>query len=80
MASIETWKQKSGIEIDEVDFDGDAHAFKIYFENVHVLTVFAFSPEETVNIRASLNAGEDVRDWEDGNGVSVGTHIKHAWR
>jgi len=75
MISIETWKQKNGIEIDEVEFDYDAYAFEIYVDGRHVVTIYADSPEQTDKIRASLNANEDVRDWEDGNGHCVGTLI-----
>lgn len=75
MASIRTWQQKNGIEIDEVEFDGDAHAFEVCVDSRHVVTIYADSPEQTDNIRASLNANEDVRGWEDGSGHNIGTLI-----
>ena len=75
MISIRTWKQENGIEIDESYYDVDAHAFAISADGRHVVTIYADSPEQTDNIRASLNANEDVRDWEDGNGHCVGTLI-----
>jgi len=76
MASIRNWKQRDGIEIDEVEFDGDRHAFKIYVDGKHVVTICADSSEQTEDMRSSLDAGEDVRDWEDGNGHCVATVIR----
>ena len=75
MISIRTWKQENGIEIDEVEFDGDWVAFEIAYDGRHVVTIYVDSPEQTEDIRASLDAGEDVRDWEDGNGNCVGELI-----
>jgi len=75
MISIRTWKQKNGIEIDEIEYHGDAHAFEICVDGKHVVTVYANSPEDTEIIRASLNADEDVRDWENGYGICIGTLI-----
>ena len=75
MASIRTWKQESGMEIDEVEFCDDAHAFEIYVDGRHVVTIYPDSPEQSEAMRASLDAGEDVRDWEDGDGNNVGTLI-----
>ncbi len=75
MASIRTWMQRTEIEIVEVDFDGDAHAFEIYVDGRRITTVYADTPEQTEDMRAGLDAGEDVKDWEDGNGNSVGTLI-----
>lgn len=75
MISIRTWKQENGIEIDEVEFDGDAHAYGICVDGRNVVTIYADSPEDTEDIRAALDAGEDVREWEDGNGRSIGTLI-----
>ncbi len=75
MRRIGTWEQKSGIEIDEIVFDGKRDAFVIYNSNKHITTIYADSPEQTEEMRGSLNAGEDVRDWEDGAGHCVGTLI-----
>ena len=69
------WVQANGIVIEEVEFDGDRHAFEIYADGRHVVTIYADSPEQTEDMRAGLNSGEDVRDWEDGNGQCVGTLI-----
>lgn len=44
MISIRTWKQENGIEIDEVELDGDRHAFEIAYDGRHVVTVYADSP------------------------------------
>lgn len=76
MASIRTWKQRNGIQIDEVDFYGDIHAFKILVNGRTVVTISADSPEDTYDIREALDANEDVRDWEDGNGNNVGMLIR----
>ena len=70
-----TWKQANGIEIDEVILLGDAYAYKVYADGKHVVTLYANTPEEAEEIRTSLNAGEDVKDWEDGNGNKVGVLI-----
>ena len=70
-----TWAQP-GMEIDEVEFDGDRHAFEICVNGNHVVTVYADSPEQTEDMRAALDAGEDVRDWEDGLGNNVGLLIR----
>ena len=75
MASIETWKQKNGIEIDEVDYDGDHYVFDVYVDGKHVVTIYPYSPEDTENIRIALNLGEDVRDFENGHGCNVGALI-----
>jgi len=76
MASIRTWKQRNGIEIDEAEYDGDVHAYEIAYDGRHVVTIFSATPEDTEDLRARLDAGEDVRDWEDGNGNCVGTLIR----
>ena len=76
MASIRTWQQTSGIEIDEVELDGDRHAFEIAYDGRHVVTVYADSPEDTEHMRACLDLGGSVRDWDDGNGNCVGTLIR----
>lgn len=75
MATIKTWKQKNGIEIDEVEFDGDWVPFELRVDGRHVVTIYVDSPEQAEDMRARLDAGEDVRDWEDGNGNFVGTLI-----
>lgn len=69
------WGQKNGIEIDEWTFGSDAHAFKIYVDGRHVVTIYADTLEQTDDMRARLDAGEDVRDWEDDSGRSVRTLI-----
>lgn len=69
------WVQANGIVVEEVGFDGDRHAFEIYADGRHVVTIYSDSPSETENIRDNLNAGDDVRDWEDGEGNCVGTLI-----
>lgn len=75
------WIQSSGVEIWEIEHDNDTCAYEIAYDGRHVVTtIYADSPEQTEEMRARLNAGEDVRDWEDGNGVSVGTYIIHARR
>lgn len=61
---IKTWNQ-NGMTIYEVDFDGDRHAFEIYVDGMRVVTIYADSPEQTEDVRAILDAGGDVRDWED---------------
>ena len=76
MASIRTWQQKNGIEIDEVEHDGDRHAFEVRVDGKHVVTVYADSPEDTEDIRARLDDGHNVRCWDDGNGNCVGTLIR----
>ena len=75
MASIRNWKQRDGIEIDEVEFDGDRHAFEVCVDGKHVVTVYADSPEDTEDMRASLDDGDNVRCWENGNGICIGTLI-----
>lgn len=75
MAAIKTWQQKNGIEIDEVEFDGDTHAYEICVDGRHVVTIYTGTPEDTEVIRARLNANEDVRDWEYGSGHNIGTLI-----
>lgn len=76
MARIKTWQQKNGIEIDEVEFDGDAHAFEMSVNGKHVVTIYTYTRESTEDRRVRLDAGEDVRDWWDCNGNSVWTLIK----
>jgi len=70
------WMLPSGIEIIDKELDGDRHAFEIYVDGKNVVTICADSPEQSEAMRASLDAGEDVRDWEDGNGNCVGTLIR----
>jgi len=69
------WIQPSGVEIIEVDYDHEAHAYEISYDGRHVVTIYTDTPEDTEVIRARLNADEDVRDWEDGNGRCIGTLI-----
>jgi len=75
MASIRNWKQRDGIEIDEVEFDGDRHAFEVCVDSKHVVTVYADTPEDTEGMRASLDDGDNVGCWENGNGICIGTLI-----
>ena len=69
------WMQPSGVEIIEAEYDHDAHAYEISYDGRHVVTIYTGTPEDTEVIRARLNADEDVRDWEDGNGRCIGTLI-----
>ena len=59
MAIIRTWQQTSGIEIDEVEFDGDRHAFEVCVDGRHVVTIYPDTLEDTEDIRSRLNANED---------------------
>ena len=70
------WIQSSGVEIWEMEFNDDAHAFAIAYDGRHVVTVYADSPENTYDLREALDANEDVRDWEDGDGNNVGMLIR----
>ena len=70
-----TWTQ-NGIEIDEVELDGDRHAFEMSVNGRHVVTIYTYTREGTEDRRVRLDAGEDVRDWWDCNGNSVWTLIK----
>ena len=76
MASIRSWQQTSGIEIDEVELDGDRHAFEVCVDSKHVVTVYADSLEDTEDIRARLDDGHNVRCWEDDNGINIETLIR----
>lgn len=69
------WMQPSGVEIIEAEYDHDAHAYEMSYDGRHVVTIYTGTPEDTEVIRARLNADEDVRDWEDGNGRCIGTLI-----
>jgi len=69
------WMMPSGVEIIEVEFDHDAHAYEIAYDGRHVVTIYTDTAEDTEAMRARLNAGEDVWDWEDGNGNCVGKLI-----
>ena len=69
------WMMPSGVEIIEVEYDSDMYAFKLCVDGKHVVSIYADSPEQTEGIRAGLNACEDVRDWSDGSGRSIGTLI-----
>jgi hypothetical protein len=69
------WMQPSGVEIIEAEYDHDAHAYEISYDGRHVVTIYTGTPEDTEVIRARLNADEDVRDWEDGNGRCIGALI-----
>ena len=69
------WKQINGIEIDEVILLGDAHAYEVYVDGNHVVTIYAETPEEIDDIATHLNEGHDVRDLDDGYGNNVGTLI-----
>jgi hypothetical protein len=69
------WMQPSGVEIIEAEYDNDAHAYEMAYDGRHVVTIYTGTPEDTEVIRARLNADEDVRDWEDGNGRCIGTLI-----
>ena len=70
------WIQSSGVEIWEMEFNDDAHAFAIAYDGRHVVTVYADSPKDTEAMRASLDDGDDVRDWENGTGICIGTLIR----
>jgi len=76
MVAIKTWQQPSGIEIDEVELDGDRHAFEVCVDGKHVVTVYADSLEDTEDIRDRLDGGHNVRCWEDGNGISIESLIR----
>ena len=78
MASIRTWKQSNRIEINEVEFDGGANAFEVTFRGKPVVTMHADTPGQSKDMRASLDDGEDVRDWVDADGISVGTLLFYA--
>ena len=69
------WTQPSGVRITEIEYDYDAHAFEISYKGLRIVTIYAQSPEGTLAIRTRLDAGDDVRGWEDGNGNCVGTLI-----
>jgi hypothetical protein len=69
------WMQPSGVEIIEAEYDHDAHAYEMAYDGRHVVTIYTDTLKDTEVIRACLNAGEDVRDWEDGNGRCIGTLI-----
>ena len=84
MASIRTWKQSNGIQIDEVEHDGDAHAFAVSANGKHLITIYADTPGQSSDMRACLDDGDDVREWEDGYGVSIemlmiGLIAKEKW-
>ena len=70
-----TWAQP-GMEIDEVELDGARHAFEMSVNGRHIVTIYTGSPGNTYAIREALDAGEDVRDWEDGDGNNVGMLIR----
>jgi len=72
---LKVWVQSSGIEIWEIEHDNDTCAYGIAYDGKHVVTIYPDSPEQSEEMRASLDAGEDVRDWEDELGNSVGTLI-----
>ena len=69
------WMQPSGVEVIEVEYDSDMYAYKVSVDGKHVITIYADTPEQTEDMRVGLDAGEDVRDWEDGNGRSIKTLI-----
>ena len=84
MAKVRTWKQSNGIQIDEVEYDGDAHAFAVSANGKHLISIYADTPRQSSDMRACLDADEDVREWEDGYGVSVemlmiGLIAKEEW-
>ena len=55
--------------------ESDMYAYKVSVDGRHVVTIFPATPEDTEDVRAGLDAGEDVRDWEDRNGNCLGTLI-----
>ena len=73
---LNVWVQSSGIEIWEIEHDNDTCAYGIAYDGRHVVTIYPDSPEQSEEMRAALDAGEDVRDWEDELGNSVGTLIR----
>ena len=65
------WIQPSGIWIVESEFDGGRHSFEITYDDMYIDTIYADTPEEIEDISARLNAEEDVREWDDGFGISL---------
>ena len=66
------WKFENGIEVYEVEFDFDLHAFKVYNEENFLGTVFPDSIENMESMIEELDDGKDLISghWEDGRGNS----------
>lgn len=73
--TVNTWKLRNGVEIKETRFCGDL-AFEVGVDDVFVTSIPSGSTEQSDEMRDALDRGEDVRDWEDGHGNSVGTLIE----
>lgn len=70
------WIQPSGIWITETEYDHDAHAFVVTKDDKYITTIYADTLEEIEDIRTGLNAEEDIREWDDGTGISVDWRLK----
>lgn len=64
------WKFEDGIEVYEVDFDGDLHNFNVYNGDDFLGTVYPASVADMNTCIKDLNEGSNpiVDGWEDGNG------------
>lgn len=63
---------KFAYEVVEVSFDHDLHEFMVVKEGGDVVaTITPSDLENQAEIIEALNAGEDIRGWEDGNGNTI---------
>lgn len=64
------WKFENGIEVYEVEFDYDLHAFKVYNGDDFLGTVYPSTIADMEECIQNLDEGNDPIStcWEDGNG------------
>jgi hypothetical protein len=60
-----------GVEIVEVEFDYDLHAFEIYRGDELIHTITPASIEDMNHIKKELDNGESPDGWEDGMGNTI---------
>ena len=67
--------EREGYTVVELDFDYDLHCFEVTKDGEIVTkvltTIYPDTIEDMQSIIASLEKGEGVEDWEDGNGNPI---------
>lgn len=67
---MRTW-ERIGYTVEEIEFDHDLHEFNVVQSGEVIATITPADLENMDVIIETLDAGDDVNGWEDGNGNVV---------
>lgn len=67
---MKTWERK-GYKIEERDFDYSLHVFAVIQDGQEEQIIYPATIEDMQEIIADLDAGAEVKGWEDGNGNDI---------